>query len=237
MTKKKPSRSRLSRMTRWRQARQRRHRLTTPEGDPVAFIQIRYRHAAQDEVCRILEGAADFELTEEGGPDEDGAYGITWYEIRSDASTTREPIGRRILGQLTLLPDELVVETTSRRRADICRQRLKDLLGDRIDFVDLERKDLEQMMREPGPAESLESIELPPEAMAEIEEQMLRQWIDESIPALGGMTPREAVETPEGRRKVLDLLAQFEEMRKRRPPSPGFFSPDYSKVKEMLGLE
>ena len=237
MTKKQPSRSRLSRMTRWHQARQRRRRLTTPEGDPVAFIRIRYRHAAQDEICQILEGAADFELTEEGGPNQDGAYDLTWYEVRSDASTTREPIGRRILGQLSLTPAELVVETTSRRRADACRHRLKELLGDRVEFANLERKDLEQMMREPGPAGPLEPVELPPEALAEIEEKMLRQWIDESIPALGGMTPREAVETPEGRQKVLDLLADFEEMRKGMPPAPGFFSPDYSKVKEMLDLE
>jgi hypothetical protein len=33
---------------------------------------------------------------------------------------------------------------------------------------------------------------LPPDTLAEMEEQMLRQWLDESIPALGGLTPREA---------------------------------------------
>ena len=30
---------------------------------------------------------------------------------------------------------------------------------------------------------------LPPDTLAEMEEQMLRQWLDESIPALGGLKP------------------------------------------------
>jgi len=33
---------------------------------------------------------------------------------------------------------------------------------------------------------------LPPDTLAEMEEQMLRQWLDESIPAVGDLTPREA---------------------------------------------
>ncbi|MGD1992696.1 MAG: DUF2384 domain-containing protein [Anaerolineae bacterium] len=236
MTKKKHSRPRLSRMARLRYERQRGRQLTTPEGDPVTFILVRYRHAAQDEIYQILKNEADFGLGEDIELDQDGAYSFAWYEIRSAASTTREPIGRRILAQLTLAPMELIVETMSRRRADNCRQRLERLLGDRIQFVDVERKDLDQVLREPGPAQPEEPIELPPEALAEMEEKMLRQWIDASIPALDGMTPREAVETPEGRRKVLALLAHIEERQKRMPPAPGVFSPDYNKAKEMLGL-
>jgi len=66
---------------------------------------------------------------------------------------------------------------------------------------------------------------------------MLRQWIDESIPALDGLTPREAVKTPEGRQQVLALIEHSVQMQERLPKKPGFFAPDYRKVKEMLGLE
>jgi len=66
---------------------------------------------------------------------------------------------------------------------------------------------------------------------------MLRQWIDESIPALGGLTPREAVKTPQGRQQVLALIEEAEAMQRRIKKEPGVFTPDYRKVKKMLGLE
>ena len=80
-------------------------------------------------------------------------------------------------------------------------------------------------------------MELSPEAIADLEEQMLRQWINESIPALGGMTPLEAVKTPEGRQMVLDLIDYIKRRQKKHSPPPGMVSPDPDKVKTMLGLE
>ena len=66
---------------------------------------------------------------------------------------------------------------------------------------------------------------------------MLHQWIDDSIPALGGLTPREAVKTPAGRQQVLELIDHAEQMQQMMPKTPGMFAPDYRKVKKMLGLE
>jgi hypothetical protein len=51
------------------------------------------------------------------------------------------------------------------------------------------------------------------------------------------MTPHEAVKTPEGRQMVLALLDYIERQQASHPPPPGMFSPDYRKVKKMLGLE
>ena len=96
---------------------------------------------------------------------------------------------------------------------------------------------MEQAIAQEPPADAPEPLILPPEAIADLEERMLRQWVDESIPALGGMTPRQAVRTPEGRQRVLDLLDYIERQQASHPPPPGMFSPDYRKVKKMLGLE
>jgi len=57
------------------------------------------------------------------------------------------------------------------------------------------------------------------------------------IAALGGLTPREAVKTLEGRRKVLELIDHAARMQSRMANKPGSFAPDYRKVKKMLGLE
>ena len=126
----------------------------------------------------------------------------------------------------------------SQQRLDDCCRRLEQLLGDRIRLVGTEAKSVDQALRERKPrAEPEEPFVPPPEVIAELEEKMLRQWIDESIPALGGLPPREAVKTPEGRRRVLELIDHAERMQERIKKTPGSFAPDYRKVKKMLGLE
>ena len=55
--------------------------------------------------------------------------------------------------------------------------------------------------------------------------------------SLGGLTPREAIKTLEGRQRVLQLIDGAGRMQKRLKEVPGMFAPDYRKVKKMLGLE
>jgi len=211
----------------------------TPEGDALAFASAQYEHAAAEEIRQIMEQADDFGIEEEG-PEPDGSFEFPWFETRAQASGQPPPLGRRVLAQLTLTPTTLEIEAMSQQRLDDCRRRLEQLLGDRIRLVATETKSADQALREPGPrAEPKESARQvpPPEVIAELEEKMLRQWIDESIPALGGLTPREAIKTPEGRRQVLDLIDYAVQMQKRMPKTPGTFAPDYRKVKKMLGLE
>jgi hypothetical protein len=100
-----------------------------------------------------------------------------------------------------------------------------------------ETKSLEQALAEERPQDVPEPAILPPEAIADMQERMLRQWIDESIPALDGMTPREAVQTPEGRQMVLDLIDYIEGQQALYPPPPGMFTADYREALKLLGLE
>ena len=117
-------------------------------------------------------------------------------------------------------------------------QLLEQLLGDRIRLVEIEEEGLDDVFSESEPrSEPEEPFIPPPELIAELEEKMLRQWIDDSIPALGGMTPRDAVKTPKGREEVLELLEYIARRQKMMPKAPGMFAPDYRKVKKMLGLE
>lgn len=57
-----------------------------------------------------------------------------------------------------------------------------------------------------------------------------RKWVDESIPALGGLTPRAALNDPKGRRLLIDLLADFDSY----PEGPGTMST--ARLRELLGL-
>jgi hypothetical protein len=212
--------------------------VTTPEGDAIVFTSARYRHAAPEQIRPILQQADDFGLEDDLEPEPDGTFQFPWFETRPGASKPFAPIGRRVLAHLTLTPTTLEVEAPSYRRLDDCRQRLEQLLGDRIRLADIQVKDVDEALRERKPrAEPEKPFIPPPELIAEIEEKMLRQWIDDSIPALGGLTPREAVKTPQGRKQVLELIEYSVPMQKRMAQMPGMFAPDYRKVKKMLGLE
>jgi hypothetical protein len=198
----------------------------------------RYRHTGPEDILSILRQAVDFGLDDNPEPEPGGTVRFPWYETRPDAPAPFAPIGRRILANLTLTPATLEVETPSKRRLDDCRQRLEELLGKHIQLVEAKVRDVDKALRKRKPrAEPEEPFIPPPEFIAELEEKMLRQWIDDSIPALGGLTPREAVKTPEGRRQVLALIEDSVQMQKRMARTPGMFAPDYRKVKKMLGLE
>ena len=212
--------------------------VTTPEGDEIVFTSAHYEHAALEDILSVLRQADDFGLDDDLEPESDGSRQFPWFETRPGASKPFAPIGQRVLANLTLTPTALEVEAPSLRRLEDCRRRLEQLLGDRIRLVETKAKGVDQALRESKPrAEPEKPFIPPPELIAELEEKMLRQWIDESIPALGGLTPREAVKTREGRRQVLELIEYSVQIQSRMPQTPGMFAPDYRKVKKMLGLE
>lgn len=63
------------------------------------------------------------------------------------------------------------------------------------------------------------------EALARALEQFIRRhyahWCDETIPALGGLTPRQAIVTPAGLERVKGLLRAYEDGEERQSPTQG----------------
>nr|MDP2497424.1 hypothetical protein [Candidatus Palauibacterales bacterium] len=79
---------------------------------------------------------------------------------------------------------------------------------------------------------------LPPGVETELVHRVLdrhyREWPDEPVPALGGRTPREAVEEGAGRERVAVLLRSFEEMEESKPPGERY---DFGWLWKELGIE
>ncbi|MCP4425773.1 MAG: hypothetical protein GY803_14870, partial [Chloroflexi bacterium] len=172
--------------------------LTTAEGDKLTLMNAHYGHAALTEICQILTEADDFGLDDDLEAEPDGTLHFPWFETDPDKPGLFTPIGRRVLANLTLTPDTLEVGAMSQERMERCSQRLEQLLGQRIYLTMHEIKPSGRRRRAAKPAlpKSTEPITPPPEFIAKLEEQMLRQWLDEKIPALDGKTPRQAVKTP-----------------------------------------
>jgi hypothetical protein len=79
----------------------------------------------------------------------------------------------------------------------------------------------------PPPPEALE-------AMRQLERRHYAAWLDESIPALGGESPRAAVRTARGREAVDLLLKEFENHEQRVPGGKPF---DFAPLRRELGLK
>ena len=209
--------------------------MTTPEGDPMVFAHALYRHDALANIRQRLMEASDFDCDESPAPD--GSFRAAWLETEAGTPELPPAMQQRVLATLNVIPTALEVETISRERRQACQRRLTELLGDRIEFVATKSKTIDQALREPSPVPAPEPFIPPPEFIAEMEEKMLQEWIDASIPALGGLTPREAVKTPEGRQQVLDLIDYITRQQQRLGPAPGITSPDPHKAKKILGLD
>jgi hypothetical protein len=69
------------------------------------------------------------------------------------------------------------------------------------------------------------------EALVEMMHEHEIRWIDESIPALGGRTPRAAVDDPVGREEVLQLLAGMPDL-----DDMGGIGMDPERIRSLLGL-
>jgi hypothetical protein len=103
-------------------------------------------------------------------------------------------------------------------------------------FLGDETRSTEEMMRDHDPTSTppgAPDLDDPAirEALAKMIHEHEVRWIDESIPALGGRTPREAVGDPVGREEVVQLLAGMPDLEEM-----GGFGMDPERIRSLLGL-
>jgi hypothetical protein len=146
-----------------------------------------------------------------------------------------------IVGRIVLSDGRLRVETNSTRRADALRSGIEEHLDGLVRFRLRKEENAEQLMRAaraagpPGPPPRGEA--LPPEALAavrELRERHMREWLGEAIPALDGLTPRQAAALPRARPKLETLLKEFEQHEAGMPEDQRI---DLRPVWEALGFE
>jgi hypothetical protein len=143
------------------------------------------------------------------------------------------------LGTVTLTPQRLELWCISKERLDRGKKRLQEVLGNDIQYQRDYYEDMLSKAREkPGRASSPEEKALQDKFLPLYSKKMSEwatRWVDEKIPALDGKTPREALRTPEGKKKVEELLKDFENMeeRKKRDGEPYI---DIDVLRKMLNI-
>lgn len=215
--------------------------LSNSDGHATVFCETSWTVANPKTATRALDEA--FEPSDQPSR-------WTWFQDGDDDPAVTVAGGRTVLGSLALDGDKLTASTNSVERAEAIKQLVAGLLPD-AELVEDLRSDFDEIRNDQAyeravfgeddeaPAGLIDPTQAPPELQAALRQQMdlyEEQWVGESIPALGGATPREALDDPTRRDDLFRLLDRMEEMDARQSPEQRAFGMRTSRLRELLGL-
>jgi hypothetical protein len=206
--------------------------LANTDGDPLLLTADHFEFDAEQRerivsmLC-ALEGA-------QRGEDEDSTVTVSF--LRPGTAKIKN-WDNTIIGHAVIALRKLRIETNSIKRADALRKTVTDSLGALLRPRLREHEDVERLMAEARKAPPRQNREPPPELQAaarEFRERYMEQWCDDQIPALGGLTPREAAKSKASRAK-LDLLLR--DLEHRDGHLPAGERTDFRALRDNLGIE
>jgi hypothetical protein len=200
--------------------------LVNSEGEEILFHTVRYPLRAgvsQAEVGDCLDNVADLRPESDvfwnwlGGP---GPVRAAKRENAQALITTMDD-GSLVLGNVDLDDEFVKLSVNSAGRALKGRALLEQALGELVGEPLTEIRTVEQMRASAPSHESSDFI--PPEDAVSIVHEMLDtqylEILEEPIPMLGDISPRAAISTEKGRRKVVEWL-KYLENRAANTPNP-----------------
>ena len=201
-------------------------------GDPMLLITDHYRVRNWEGLAAALETQSDIE----------GDHAAGWARHFDCADgQTRQSVSIN-LGKGE---DKIEVFYKTQNYADQGRPWFEALAGKSVEFAGRVLSDPRSAMKNLPTGKTGTSAttipNLPPEVLADAIEQVLRRtyanWSDETIPALGGKTPRQAIATATGRERVRGLLRSYEAGERNQAAQQGRREISYAFLWEALGLD
>ncbi len=200
--------------------------LVNTENEPLVLQEVVLATSAPEALAAALD--TTYERIEQSDV-------ATWHHLREIDGFNR------VLATLRLTGAELSVETNSDARMAAVRRSLHDLAPD-LAVVSEQRQPipdareaarLAEKQQPSGGSPFLRPSDQPPEIQAALLQHMLdyeNRWLDLDIPALHGLTPRQAAADPTRREDLIRLLDSFGP----EPDSPMGMSP--RRLRALLGL-
>jgi len=184
--------------------------LRNSDGDELLMTADRFtlRCGSRAEVENQLEGIPTAERDDD---DDDGA---TTFAFVAESDTSFGTV----VGRAVLSTDRLKLTTNSLRRADALRELVEKTCGSLISHHSRDHTD--PMALPPAPRGDAAAHEPPPDAAAIISRfkaEHYATWPDDPLPALDGLTPREAAKKASYRPRLELLLKTMENSESRRP--------------------
>jgi len=217
------------------------------DDEPVRFCDVRFPITgdASDEIAERMQNLAGWEpggnegewVWKASGQTEERSAGIDGLRAEGLGGTST-------YGFLRIGDGTLILSTNSLERAERGKSELGKALAGLVGTGLTEVRSVEQMLAE-NPLEEIggdadEAPEIPPEVEARVVHQVLdrhyRRWPDEPIPALGGITPRQAAADPESRSQLIELLKELERSEERLSRQKGIPAYDFGWLWTELGV-
>lgn len=197
-------------------------RMVNTENDPLLLCRA---ELATDAELSDLHAALDGVLERGEGSGEGAVWSDLW----------TKPGGDQILrGTVRYEDGGLHLDTNSAARLERLLHTVRGAVPDAA-LILAERTDPRDALAQPR--ESLETSEevIPPAVESAVDELVQRkeaEWVDETIPALAGLTPRQALDDPTRREDLFALLREME----RAPVPAGARGFDAARLRKLLGL-
>jgi hypothetical protein len=148
--------------------------------------------------------------------------------------------GSTVVATLELKRGELILGANSIERAEAARLTLEAALGQLVGEPSTEKQTPSELMATRGGKEPTRSVDLSPDEEQAIVHASLDHWyrqqLDEPIPMLGDVSPRNAVKSKAGREKVVAWLKRLDNHMAHMPPDDPMASYETLWLWEDLGV-
>ena len=216
-----------------------RHRpepkLENTDGDPLLLVEDHFDVPASGRDA-LLAAIASINGALEPEP-RDGGCEVT---VLKPGNAKQAPWENTVIGHILVTErGRVTVSTNSERRADDLRARFEAACRP---LVSRRGRSVADALAAVERAGSRDRTAFPPdlapeqraEVMRELKARMYADWVDTKLPALGGLTPREAMNgSPKEARALGDLLKQMRFDEARLPPEERF---DFTIILRQLGM-
>ncbi len=220
-------------------------RVRNTDGDELVMIRIRYRLActpreAFDRLASLAVMHEPEDLLEDATFDAAGELVQVSFVWEKRGNRMNRSWDNTVMSHLTIDGQSLEVSVNSEKRSRSVRKQIERRLGPRARFEIALHESIDKLLEAHAdePPEDLverEELERTPEVREMIREMARRHWdawVDEEIPALGGLTPRQAAQTPGGRERLEALFLQYE----RHQADPRALPVDLRELRHRIGL-
>lgn len=226
--------------------------LLNTDGDPLIFHTLYYKIESSDLAFERLHTLC---VTDTADRLRSGAkLNAKGHILRVEIPWSRKghkrskALENTLLGHLIIDENTLTVEVNSAQRAEAAREKIERLMGNAAIYKTTKIRSFEALAAErktAGPDSKMDvqdqnAMMQDPEVRRHVGEMLAvhwQGWVDQSIPALDGETPRQAVKTTDGRESVMALLLDAELHMAADPHMSEAGVNAINKVRRELGLE
>lgn len=197
-------------------------------------LYISVREAFENMLPLMLEGDKEEFLSSAEKDDRGEIISINFPWLKSGNTLYKSWKGT-VLGNIEIKKNLIKVVVNSRERAEKIKTLLEKYLENSIGKAKTVIEPLDKIKAGVTTEGSKEYSAQHQAMIQEVKEKHWEAWIDESIPALKNLTPRQAAKTKEGRERLEALLLQYEGLNNKAQNN--LSAPDIKSLRHKLGMD